>query len=563
MYVLGIWDGHDCGAAIVKGNQVLAAVNEERFTKNKLDIGFPTNSIQFCLDFLKLSPDQIKHIAINTSDAAKTFTRLFPSVKRYYYTFRRRKSKPRLVTLKREIKYKVTELPPTQLTKQLTLFYYRHELAKHGFKNFKLQLVDHHIAHAAAAAFTSGFKEAVVITLDGVGDGLSGSVNLFQNNQLKRISAIPARSSLGIFFEQVTNLLGMRELEDEGKVMALSDYSYKVPDKKNPLMKLFEVNGLNINTRYSSWQRYKLLEGVAWRAQNEDFAFMAQKVLETKALQLFKNAIKATGIKSVAWSGGVASNIKNNMSIRRDSGLKDWYVFPHMGDGGLALGSALYYNYQLTGTSDYEFSNLYFGPQYSEEDTLRVLKRNKGWLEFKKVKDIAKVAADAVVKDHIVMWFQGRMEYGPRALGNRSILASASSSEVKDRLNVHLKKRDWFQPFCPSVLAEDAKKLFQDYDKPDPFMTMGYKAKPSAIKYISAVLNVDNSARPQMLTDENPLYIKLLKHIQKATGYGIVLNTSFNIHGDPIVNTPEDAVSAMKRGGAKLLAIGDYWVKTK
>ncbi len=563
MYVLGLWDGHDCGAAIVKDDKILVAVNEERFTKNKLEIGFPTQSVEFCLKSLEIKANDIMHVAINTSDVAKTLTRIFPAVKQHYYQFRRRKSKPAFVNLKREFKYKVTELPPNLITKQISKTYFRSQLQKLGFLKFKLHLVDHHMAHAAAAAFTSGFDEAVIITLDGVGDGLSGSVNVLQNNQLKKISDIPATSSLGIFYEQATNLLGMRELEDEGKVMALSDYSYKVPDKKNPLMKIFKVNGITIDTDLSSWQRYKLLEKVVWKAQNEDFAYMVQKVLEVKALELFKNAIKKTGMKNVAWAGGVASNIKNSMNVRKETGLKDWYVFPHMGDGGLALGSALYTNYLLTGTSKYDFKSIYLGPGYSDKEIKKVLDRNKKWLNFKKVTDIAKITAEHLANDKIVMWFQGRMEYGPRALGNRSILASASSKAVKDKLNVHLKKRDWFQPFCPSLLAEDAPKLFSDYDKPDPFMTMGYKARPEMVENIIAVLNVDNSARPQVLTDENPLYIKMLKYVQELTGFGIVLNTSFNIHGDPIVTSPEDAISAMKRGGANYMAIGNYWATLK
>ncbi len=562
MYVLGLWDGHDCGAAIVKGSKVLVAVNEERFTKRKLEVGFPVNSIKCCLDYLNLKPAEIHHIAINTSDVAKTLTRYLPSIKKKYYLFRRRKVKPRLVTLKREFKYKVTELPSTPLTQTLTKLYYKRELKKFGFRDFKLYLVDHHTAHAAAAAYTSGFDKALVITLDGVGDGLSGSVNVYSHGKLKRLSEIPARASLGIFFEQATNLLGMRELEDEGKVMALSDYSYRVPDSKNPLLSIFKVDGLSIKTKYSTWRRYRLLQEVAWRTPNEDFAYMVQRTLEINALKLFKNAIKKTGLRNVAWAGGIASNIKNNMRIRKESGLKRWFVFPHMGDGGLALGAALYINSKLNNISNYEFKHVFLGPEYSEQDIVKALKRHK-WLRYKKVRDIARVAADAICNNEIVMWFQGRMEYGPRALGNRSILASAYSRDVKDRLNVQLKKRDWFQPFCPSVLAEDSKRLFEDVDQYDRFMTMGYMAREGIAKKIVAVLNVDNSARPQMLLDENPRYRKLLEYVKQKTGYGIVLNTSFNIHGYPIVNTPLDAIKSMKEGKAKYLAIGDYWVEAR
>ncbi len=563
MYILGLWDGHDCGAAIVKGNKVLAAVNEERFTKNKLEVSFPTNSVKWCLEYLKLKPTDIKHIAINTSDIAKTLTRAFPVIKKNYYLFRRRKVKPKFVNLRREFKYKVTELPKTALTDKLSKLYYKKKLTALGFKNFVLHLVEHHTAHAAAAAFASSFDEALVITLDGVGDALSGTVNLLKRGKLKRLSEIPAKASLGIFFEQATNLLGMRELEDEGKVMALSDYSYRVPDEKNPLLEIFKVEGLTIKTKYSSWQRYRLLQEVCWKTPMEDFAYMVQTTLERNALQLFKNAIKITGVTSVAWAGGVASNIKNNMKLRLQSGLKNWFVFPHMGDGGLALGSAMYVNYLLNRVTSYKFDNVYFGPDYTEEDIKMALDANKSWLRYSKVKDIAKKAAEKISRNEIVMWFHGRMEYGPRALGNRSILGSAYSAEVKNKLNVSLKRRDWFQPFCPSVLCEDARKLLEDVEQYDHFMTMGYMAKPEARELLKSVLNVDGSARPQMLGKENPLYRKLIEYVKAKTGYGIVLNTSFNIHGDPIVNTPDDALNAMKKGGAKYLAIGDYWVESK
>lgn len=562
MYILGIWDGHDAGAAIVKGNKVLAAVNEERFSKLKLHVGFPYESIKCCLSMLNLRPNDIHHVAVNTADLAKTLTRIIPSIKQRYYLLRRRKVKPSLVNLKREFKYRVTEIPASRITKSISEAYFRRELSKMGFRDFEVHLVEHHTAHASAAAFTSGFKEAVVITLDGVGDGLSGTVSVFKNGRIKRISEIPAKASLGIFFEQATNLLGMRELEDEGKVMALSDYSYGMPESKNPLIDIFRVDGLSITTRLNSWARYKKLYEVCWRTPSEDFAFMVQKTLEKHSLQLFSNAIKRTRIKNVAWSGGVASNVKNNMRIRRESGLERWYVFPHMGDGGLALGSAMHVNHKLNGVSEYEFKDVYLGPEYSDKEILQELKKNKKHLKFSRVEDISAVAADAICKNEIVMWYQGRLEFGPRALGNRSILASAYSREVKDRLNVELKRRDWFQPFCPTVLAEDAPEFFEGVESGlDRFMTMGYMAKPEYAKLVVAVLNVDGSARPQMLQQENPKYRRLIELVKQNTGHGIVLNTSFNIHGFPIVNSPADALGAMRDGKAKYIAIGNYWVE--
>ncbi len=560
MYILGIWDGHDAGACIVKDNKILVAINEERLTKRKLEACFPGKSILACLEYAKLKPGDIGIVAASTTDFAKTLTRAIPSLKEKYYQFRRRKvAMPRFQDLRRNFKYKITELSSYGFTYKVTRRILRKQLGNLGFKDYKLQIVDHHLSHAAAAAFTSPFSKALVITLDGIGDATSATINIFDSGKIKRISKISGKDSLGIFYEQVTNLLGMRELEDEGKVMALSNYAYEVPDDKNPMIDFFKVSGLNVKSRHSVSKRYSLLKKILWATPLEQFAYMAQRVLEKNMYELFDNAIKETGIKEVCWAGGVASNIKANMKVA--SLTDNWYIFPHMGDGGQAVGSALYANSLATGITRYEFSNVYLGPDYSDQEILDELnKHNKIKYEYRK--DIAKAAADIITKkDEFILWFQGRMEYGPRALGNRSIIASASSQTTKDKLNISFKKRNWFQPFCPSLLEEDASKIFEDVSQPDRFMVMGYKVKPSMVGKVRAVINIDNTARPQMLGDENPRYHELLKHVKKNTGLGIVLNTSFNLHGSPMVCSPSDAINVLINTKANYLALGNYLVE--
>ncbi|MCX6709766.1 MAG: carbamoyl transferase, partial [Candidatus Woesearchaeota archaeon] len=240
-------------------------------------------------------------------------------------------------------------------------------------------------------------------------------------------------------------------------------------------------------------------------------------------------------------------------------GLKDWFVFPHMGDGGLALGAAMQVNFELNSVSRYDFSSIYFGTEYSDEEIESELKAGK--VKYSKRDGIEKEVGDLISNDKIVMWFQGRMEYGPRALGNRSIVASASKKDVKDTLNIMLKRRDWFQPFCPSVLEEEAHKFFKDVGRFDRFMTMGYMTRENARKGLEAVMNVDNSVRPQMLGAENQLYRRMIEQVKKNTGDGIILNTSFNIHGFPIVMTPKDAISSFKTTKAGYLAIGNFLAK--
>lgn len=562
MNTLGIWDGHDAGAAIIQDNQIKVAINEERLSRRKLEVGFPHKSINACLDFLNLKPSDVDLIAACTSDPAKTLTRLFPSLKEKYYMLRRRKTqKPNLVTLKRNLKYKLTEFKSNYVSNKLSYNLIKKELKKIGFLDYKLRIVDHHLAHAASAIFTSGFNKAIIVTLDGVGDGLSGSVNLFEDGEIKRLSSIYAKDSLGIFFEQVTTLLNMRELEDEGKVMALASYAYPTADEKNKMLNFFEVDGLNIKARYSVTKQFALLKRVLWQSKIEDFAYMAQRVLEKKMYSLFDNAINETGVKYACWSGGIASNIKANMKVKEL--CNKWHIFPHMGDGGLAAGAALQAANETYGIKNKNIENVYLGQDYDEEEIKRALINSKDKVGYEKIDNIEKYAAELISKDKIVFWFQDRMEYGPRALGNRSILASPYSDKAKDELNLRIKQREWFQPFCPSLLGEEGNKFFENVRQKDRFMVMGYETKKDMREKIKSVIHLDGSARPQMLGEENKKFKGLLIEYKKNTGDGIVLNTSLNLHGYPIVNKPEEAVELLVKTKSNYLCIGDYLCKLK
>jgi len=565
MYILGIWDGHDAGACIVEDGIIKVAINEERLTRRKLEVGFPANSISMCLNYLKLKPSDINIIATTTTDFSKTLTRIFPSLKERYYLFRRRKiERPMFAQFQHFLKYKLTQYGNAYgLYETLSSHVIKKKLKKSGFRDFKLYFVDHHLAHAASACYTSGMKKALCITLDGVGDKLSGTVNVFEGNKIKRISTISAKDSLGLFFEQVTNLLGFRELEDEGKVMSMADYSYPIEDEKNKFMDFFSVDGINIKAKYSTSKSYRLIDKVIWNHPREQVAYMAQKTLEKYILKLFQNVIEETGIRDVCWSGGIASNIKLNMVIRLNSGLKNWFVFPHMGDGGLAVGSALLINSQLNQPKTYKLNDVYLGLDYSEYEIEQELK-NYSDVKYEKRSDITEFIADLITNGNYAFWFQGGMEYGPRALGNRSILAPVDSEDVKDLLNIQVKKREWFQPFCPSMLEEEAKKLLEDYDGvPDKFMTMGYMARKEMKHKICSVIHVDNSVRPQMVGEENKKYRKLIKYVKKNVDLGIVLNTSFNIHGEPIVCSPKDAINIMIKTKTRYMALGNFLVEMK
>ncbi len=560
MKILGIWDGHDSGAVLIEGARILFAINEERLSRRKLEITFPAQSIQACLAAAGTPLAEIADIAVSSSDFAKTLARVLPSLKEEYYLIRRRKKMlGHFTVLKKRAKYKITEYAPSSVTTMISRYMLRRKFESLGFRNFTLHFVDHHLCHASAAAFCSGFDAGLVLTLDGLGDGLSGSIYQYQDGRLDPIALLPARHSFGIFFEHVTNLMNMRELEDEGKVMALANYAYPVPDAENPLLNLIRVEGLSVKCRYSSLKMYAVLKNFLWQYPSEQFAYMAQRTLEVKVLELVRNAMTATGLKHLCLAGGVFSNVKVNRLIRLLPGVQDCFVFPHMGDGGLAMGAALAVNSHIGKISRIPLPHVFFGLEYRDAEIESVL--NASGLSYRQSRNIVTEVAELLVRGEIVLWFQGRMEFGPRALGARSILARPDSEAIKNALNLRLKKRVWYQPFCPSMLAEDAEKILEDYNGvPNPFMTMAYMVREEMRASMRGVINIDGSCRPQIVPKGVSPYRMLLEEIKRLTGHGVLLNTSFNVHGEPLVCSPQDAVRAMYDTGSNYMAIGNFLV---
>jgi len=564
MYVLGLWDGHDAGAALLEDNKIIFASNEERYTRRKLELKFPCNSIKAALSYADLKPSDIEVVAFPTTELTKTLGRILPYQKEVHYRFRRRKMplKPRIAPLLHYIDYTQKSFGVLPLCGTVSKALVARSLRKMGFRGFKLYSVDHHAAHAATAAFTSDFGKAIAITIDGLGDGLSGSISTLEKGTLQRQGKISAGNSIGVFFEQVTNIIGMRELEDEGKVMAMACYSYPFKWEDNRLRNFFEVKGIDIKARHLPMAQYDLLSRIAWTMPMEHFTYMAQQVLEHVLTELVTNAIDMFGIRNVALAGGTFSNVKANMQIRNIKKLKEWFVFPHMGDGGTAMGAAMHVNYLLNGTTGYALDNAYFGDEFGDDEIKMTLAKEKG-ISFEKDSDKSAHAAELISKDNYVFWFQGRMEYGPRALGNRSILSRPDSEKVKEKLNIYVKQREWFQPFCPSMLREEAARVLDGVKGVDRFMTMAYRVKESKYDAMRSVMHIDNTARPQMVGNENPNYRRLMEKVKRHLGYGVVLNTSFNIHGMPIVMSPEDALLTMRKTHTRHMFLGGYYVENK
>jgi carbamoyltransferase len=565
MNILGIWDGHDAGAALLVDGTLVSAVNEERLTRRKLEIGFPTRSIEACLASANLGPERIDAVAASTADVAKTIGRLAPWTRERYYLVRRRKARPGVIsTLTRDAKYALTTWPPNRMTRAWSRSLLQGTLRRAGLTRAAVHVFDHHDCHAIAAACASGFDACAVVTIDGVGDGLSATTSTFQGGRLTRVSATPATHSLGVFFEHVTTLLNMRELEDEGKVMALADYAPAVSDADNPLLDLLRVEDGRIVMARTGASLRRRLAALHWRVPNEQFARMAQRAVEKTTVALVQDAVARTGQRRVAVAGGVASNIKATRQARLLDAVDSLYVFPHMGDGGLALGAALSMAGRAGAAPRLELDSLAIGPAYPE-DRMAAALAARGLSPSRA--EVTEAAADLLERGAVVMWFQGGMEYGPRALGHRSVLARADRPQLRDRLNLVLKRRVWYQPFCPSMLVSEARRVLEDWDDAPPLnrhMTMAHTVKPGCRADLGAVIGIDGTCRPQLVDDEaDGPFAALLRAIRRRTGRGILLNTSFNIHGEPLVCTPEDAVDVYLRAGADALALGPFLVTNR
>jgi len=560
--ILGIWDGHDSGAALLQEGHLRFAVNEERLSRRKLEVSFPTRSIEACLTYAGLRPEDVDVVAASTFDPAKTLGRLWPGSKERYYAVRRRKAAPgALAGLTRAVKYRMTEWAPGPASRVLSRFALRRQLTRHALTRAHLRLVDHHEAHAVAAAWAADFAPCAVLTIDGLGDGVSATISVFRDGRLERVAVSPARCSVGVFFEHVTNLLNMRELEDEGKVMALADYAAPIADEDNPLLAWVRVRDGVIETARPGHAQRRGLARIHWHYANEQFAYLAQRVVEQTCVALARDAVRLTGLGRLALAGGVVSNVKATRRIRLLPEVEDVFVFPHMGDGGLAVGAAVAAAAGSGETISLDPDRLDLGHGYDVSAIAAVL-RAAGF-EAEPVADLPYRVAELLAEDRIVMWFQGRMEYGPRALGHRSVLARPDRPVLRDRLNLALKRRVWYQPFCPSMLESEGPRVLADWTGArNRSMTMAYEVSSCYRDHLAGVMSVDGTCRPQFVPDSEPSeFAELLREARRRWRVGAVLNTSFNIHGEPLVCSPAEAIDVFLRSGADALAIGPFLIR--
>jgi len=536
LYILGISGGvrlgyHDIGAALVHNGKLVASVEEERLNRIKHSPNqLPQLSIRSVLNSEKIS---IKDVDIIASHGL-TWGEPFQKILHDYF------------------------------------------IGEFGFCP-PIERVHHHDSHAASAYYASGFDESIILTMDGSGDGISMEWAIGKGQEMNVLKRFERPNSLGIFYSMITQFCGFTRDRDEYKLMGLSSYGDKTKYDFSDVIK-FENGELVLNTDYIKEIKpknpqptrqemifsEKLVEKLGQkRLQNQeltkhyqDIAASAQLHVEKVILKIIEYLHKKTGIKKLCLAGGVALNCAANLRIMNLDYLDDIYVQPASNDEGVAIGAA-YLVARKHGMEIQPMNSVYLGPSFTNEEIKKILDILNVKYSFEE--DPALYAAKKVADNKVIGWFQGRMEIGPRALGNRSILANASNPKMRDLVNQKIKFRDSFRPFCPSVLEEDSTKFFVGKKRVSPHMTINYDVEESIIEKIPSVVHVDQTARIQTVNKEqNEIYYKFLSYLKEIIGIGVCLNTSFNVNNEPIVNTPREAVATFFGSGMDCLVIGNY-----
>lgn len=573
MYILGINAYHGgASATLIKDGQLIAAVEEERFTRQKYWAGFPVQAIQYCLDTAGITAYDLDHVGVSRNPSANM-------IKKVMFTLKKR---PSLNLIRDRVSNasKVGDLK-SELVAALGL---EANGLKADFHN-----VEHHRAHMASAFFVSPFTEAAIFSVDGMGDFVSTMTGTGQDNKMSVLDTVNFPHSLGNLYTVISQWLGFPKYGDEGKVMGLAPYGEpRYMDKIAQVVRWQSNGDFELNLDYfttfadgdlMSWKdgtptiprlySDKLIDllGEPREARGEitavhnDVAASLQHTLEAIEMALITNLQAQTGSKNLCMAGGVALNSAFNGKILPNTPFEEIYIQPAAGDAGTSLGVCYYIYHQILGQPrTFEMTTAYTGPSFSQDEINLALERAGLKGEILDDDTLCDRAADAVAQRNVVGWFQGRMEWGPRALGNRSIIADPRFGETKDILNARIKRREKFRPFAPAILQEAVGDYF-DQSYPDPFMLKVYNVLPEKQDVIPAVTHVDGTGRLQTVEEgTNPLYYQLIKRFGEKTGVPVVLNTSFN-ENEPIVCTPDEAIDCFARTKMDVLAIGNTLVR--
>ena len=575
MNILGINAYHgNASAAIVCEGRLVAAVEEERFNRVKYAAGFPAQAIRYCLKEAGLELKDIDHVAVPRNPYARLGTKLFYAMRMPSFARERMKVLAKFTGIP-EALAQAFDIDPAKVAA-------------------KFHRVEHHQAHLASAFFVSPFERAALLSADGLGDFASTMWGSGYGSRMKIGGAIAFPHSLGLFYSAVTQYLGFLKFGDEYKVMGLG--AYGAPDQLDAFQKIAHTHGDGFRLELDYFTHHRTGPEMSWaeadktptlgkmfseemekllgpkrnpeeplEQRHKNLASALQARLEEIYLGMLKKLAESTRLKAVCLAGGVAFNCVANGKIFDTTGFEQVYVHPAAGDAGLSVGAAYYVWHQILGKPrSFVMDHAYWGPGCTREEIRRAMDANgslkNGWhIEELPEESLMQRTAAIVADGKILGWFQGRAEWGPRALGNRSIVADPRRPEMKEILNQRIKHREIFRPFAPSILAESTGEWFEK-SHPSPFMTLAYSVRPEKRDKIPAPTHVDGTGRLQTVTREaNPRYWGLIKAFEQLTGVPVVLNTSFN-DNEPIVCRPEEALDCFQRTQMDALVLGDFLI---
>jgi carbamoyltransferase len=569
IYILGIHDGHNCGATLTSDGNIVASISEERLTRTKNEVGYPRHSVEAVLKLAGISATQLDDVVYASlfMHSREHLTNIADWYKVGLSDQRAEKTRPgdyaRIVFEQRR-QERITEV------------------CDHiGVAAKKVSFLEHHLCHAAAAYYTApnaaDGRPVLTLTCDGAGDNLAGTVSICRGNAIDRIAVIDRHASLGKIYSRVTLLLGMTPWEHEYKVMGLAPYADPARAKEasqalHALLKLSE-DGLafdragELSTNYC----YYYLRDAFEATRFDTVSAAVQEFTEAMLVQWVQNCIAQTRIADVVCGGGLFMNVKANMKIAALPELRSMYVMPSAGDESLSIGACLQTFYQRRGFVDRAAStlkHLYLGGSYTSAEAEAAIASHLAGapVDILQCEDVEPITAELLATGAIVARCCGDMEWGARALGNRSILTKADDFRAVDRINVAIKQRDFWMPFAPSIRSESAHRYFADPKGLNPrFMTFAFETLgDSRHEIVAASHPRDHTIRPQVVTrDANPRYHRLLSLFEERTGCGAVLNTSFNLHGFPIVQSPADAIDVFKRSGLTHLILNNHVISKR
>jgi carbamoyltransferase len=578
LYILGLNAYHaDASAAIIRDGQLVAAAEEERFNRVKHCAGFPYQAVRYCLNEAGIEPEELTHIAVARDTRANLDKKVLYALKIPQMAMRRLAPQGKFAAIKEEVA-KALDVDLQQLPAELSR-------------------VEHHKAHLASSFFVSGFDEAALLSVDGLGDFASTMWGVGRGNAMSIGGSIAFPHSLGFFYTAITQYLGFWNYGDEYKVMGLA--SYGEPEFTDEFARVVRLDGRNgkphfnlgldyfihhkvgsritweegvpiIGQLYSDYLERRLGSareaGSAVEKRHENIASSLQRRLEDSVISLLNQLHKMYGLKKLCLAGGVAFNCVANGMIFDQTPFEEVYIPPAAGDAGLAIGAAYYVHHQeLNQPRSFVMDHAYWGPQFTRGQIAQALENRRaanGSLRIAELSDdeLVRETAGRIAEGKVVGWHQGRLEFGPRALGNRSILVDPRRAEMKDVLNSRIKHREPFRPFAPSILEERVGDYFE-HSHPSPFMLMTYLVKPEKRNEIPAPTHVDGTGRLQTVNrQQNLRYWQLIKEFETLTGVPVLLNTSFN-ENEPVVCRPEEAVECFLRTKMDVLAIGNYLVE--